>query len=134
MKLRIRGDSIRLRLTRSEVQKIAAGQQVQENTRLLGQRVFQYILEPMPSISEIQASYQDHKIIVQIPAPMASDWAGSEKIELKHHQEIPGESETKLFILIEKDFACLKPRIHETEDESDMFINPNEAFGACNHI
>jgi hypothetical protein len=123
MKLRARGDSIRLRLTQSEVKEIREGRFVQETINFVGGNQLHYALEPSPLVSTLQARFNDQCITVLVPTHMALDWASSDKIEMK----TTGEP----FILVEKDFVCLKSRENESEDESDMFPNPNQAHGKC---
>ena len=56
-------------------------------------------------------------------------WAKSDQISWAAEQAL--ENGNSLAILIEKDFFCLKPRTHQSEDESDLFHNPNEKQGRC---
>ncbi len=131
MKLRIRGDSVRLRLTQSEVNDISAGKAVRESTRFINGSSLHYSLEAQPSLQNIDVQMQDNCLAVRIPTKMASSWASSQDVAIKYQQMIPGEASEKLFVLIEKDFTCLKVRENETEDESDMFANPNSHKGSC---
>ena len=130
MKLRIRGDSIRLRLSQAEVAQIGAGKAVQESTKFLNGSRFDYVMEPSTEAKKIEALMIENKIIVRVPNNEAKTWAVSNEVAMKFQQEIPNDNE-KLFILIEKDFACLKTRENENEDESDLFANPNAHKGSC---
>lgn len=131
MKLRIRGDSVRLRLTQSEVNDIGTGKAVRESTRFIDGSSLHYSLETQPSIRQIEVQMLDNCLAVRLPSKMASSWALSLDVAIKYQQAIPGEPTEKLFVLIEKDFNCLKVRENETEDESDMFANPNTHKGSC---
>ncbi len=131
MKLRIRGDSVRIRLSQKEVKAISEGKAVREKTRFLGTESFEYVFMPTKSIASITAEYKNNSLVVSCPEVIAFDWANSDQVALKHDQAIAGEAETKLFILIEKDFQCLKPRENEKEDESELFANPNAHKGHC---
>ena len=131
MKLRIRGDSIRLRLSQSEVTQVAEGNLIQETTRFMGGAQFFYIFEPTENVQTIKATMTENRMTVQVPLAAAKKWALSNTVEMKFEQAIPNEATEKLFILIEKDFQCLKVRANETEDESDLFINPNVDKGSC---
>jgi hypothetical protein len=129
MKLRVRGNSIRLRLTQSEVKEIRAGRGVQETISFAnGAAKLHYVLEPSTTAQALDARYDNHRITVLVPQQMAYDWASSEKVEMKNE---PSQASENLFILVEKDFVCLKSRTNESEDENDMFPNPNEAHGNC---
>ncbi len=128
MKLRIRDNSIRFRLTRSEVAQLQESYIVEARTCFtfgVNQTLF-YQLEASIEESEIKASFQNNTISVRIPRAEAIAWAKSETIALLAEQ-----ADSKLKILIEKDFACLKPRQNEVEDESDMYPHPNAASGHC---
>ncbi len=131
MKLRIRGDSIRLRLTKAEVAQIGLGKLVKETTHFINGSQFHYIFEPTDTVRNLEAHMIDNTMVVKAPLAVAGSWANSDTVALMHEQTIPGQPTDKLFILIEKDFACLKTRENETEDESDMFANPNAHKGSC---
>lgn len=131
MKLRIRDNSLRLRLTRSEVEKIGQGQSVISSIQL-GDREessLSYCLRYSEQIQAVRVSFEHKLILVEIPKECARVWALGNDVGIYSEQQC-GNNKT-LIILIEKDFFCLKPRSHEQEDESDMFINPNAASGRC---
>ncbi len=111
MKLRIKGDTIRLRLTRSEVDAIADGDVVVETTSL--PQPFSYALEA--SGEAIGAAFERARMTVNIPRAVAVRWASTEEVSLRGR-------EGGVEILVEKDFACLVPR--EGEEDSDAFPNP----------
>jgi hypothetical protein len=120
MKLRIKGNSIRLRLSQSEVEEFNSSGFFEETTRLgtATNDVFYYRLQKS-EVLNIAAKLEDRRILVDIPTEMAGQWALSDQVGMEHYQET-GRSE-QLRILIEKDFQCLKPRAGE--DESDNFPN-----------
>ena len=111
MKIRIKGDTIRLRLTQSEVADVADGQTVAETTSL--PQPFTYALET--SGERIGAAFADGRMTVNVPHPIAAHWAGAEEVSLRGR-------EGAVEILVEKDFACLVPR--DGEDDPDAFPNP----------
>lgn len=111
MKLRIKGDAIRLRLTQSEVAAVANGDAVVETTSL--PQPFTYALET--SGETIGAAFTDGRMTVNIPRTVAARWASTEEVSLRG-----GAGGVE--ILVEKDFACLVPR--EGEGDSDAFPNP----------
>ena len=117
MKLRIKGNTIRLRLTRSEVDAVADGTAVVETTSL--PQPFTYALEPAGEA--IGAAFKGGRMTINLPPGVAARWAGTEEVSLRG-------CEGGVEILIEKDFACLVPR--EGEEESDAFPNPLAAGGA----
>ncbi|MDE0452553.1 MAG: hypothetical protein OXI90_12420 [Gammaproteobacteria bacterium] len=111
MKLRIKGDSIRLRLTQSEVSAVAGGDAVVETTSL--PQPFTYALEA--SGERIGAAFAAGRMTVSIPHAIALRWASTEEVSLRGR-------EGAVEILVEKDFACLVPR--EGEEDPDAFRNP----------
>ncbi len=126
MKLRIRGNTLRLRLTRSEVEEIGAGRTVVELTEFPDGTTLSYRLVPGADLSARQ-SMTGHvfDIAVEIPHNEASAWAASEE----DVSFSPGGAVMvdQLEILIEKDFTCITPR--EGEEELDTYPNPNAAAG-----
>jgi hypothetical protein len=131
MKLRIRGNSIRLRLGKSEVAQLAKDGSVHAAIRFAAAPSVQltYSLLISPTEKEISAQLVDSEIKVTVPEGLARKWANSEEIGLKHEQPI--DREESLAILIEKDFHSLEPK--PDEDQSDSFANPFEGKKHCNH-
>lgn len=122
MKIRMSGDSVRLRLKRGEVDRIATGQSVEEQTQFAGS-VLTYRLE-VRDIGDFSASLEDNKIIVLMPKEKAIDWASTDEVSMYSEQAIADTG--SLSILIEKDFACLAPGDHrDCEDDKDTFPHPD---------
>ena len=123
MKLWIKGNSTRLRLSQSEVDKLAAGRAVSDSIAFgprSGDRL-SYQVMVSDDAAAIVAELADNVITFILPAIIARDWAAGDAVSIEAEQAT-GEEGT-LRILIEKDFACLNPR--RGEDEADMFPNPN---------
>ena len=118
MKLRIKGNSIRLRLSQTEVaQFVETG--VCTDSINFGLSTLVYSLDKG---AETKAVFEDNRVCVFVNETDAHNWAGNEtEVGISHMQPIGDGHE--LYILIEKDFACLTVRPHE--DESDNFPNPN---------
>jgi hypothetical protein len=125
MKLRIRGNSIRFRLTRGEVEQLAASGEVKETVDF-GQSEMTYSLEVAGNHDELRAEFKDGSINVVVPQDRAAAWAVSEQVGIDSSQMTKGGK--KLRILIEKDFECLADR--PGEDDSDAFPNPRAATAA----
>ncbi len=121
MKLRICGDSIRLRLKVSEVSRIAAGESLVEKTRFPGS-VLTYSLE----VSEnggIAADFSNNKLVIRLPKAEVEQWAGSDKVSLASEQSLADAG--TLSLLIEKDFKCLEPGHHrDCTDDDDTYPHP----------
>ena len=120
MKLRIRDNSIRLRLERGEVDILRDNGLVSAKTSFPGGRDFGYIVESSPASVNPGAVLSDNTVTVRLPETSVLAWANSEQVSIVGEQRL-AEGDT-LSILVEKDFACLAPR--DGEDESDMYPHP----------
>jgi len=122
MKLRIRGDSIRLRLKVSEVHRLAAGESIAEETHFPG-AVLTYCLEVSDN-GNFATTFSGNKLVIQLPRADVEEWADSDKVSLVSEQEL--EDSGTLSLLIEKDFKCLEPGHHrDCADDEDTFPHPS---------
>ena len=123
MKLRIKGNSIRLRLLRSEVDRFAAEGRISDEVRF-GINALRYSLLMSDEAESIYSRFENNEITVFIPASAARNWATGEMVGFETVQAIDGGE--GLTILVEKDFVCVdRP---EDPDRADAFPNPN---GVC---
>jgi hypothetical protein len=121
MKLRIRGDSIRLRLKRGEVEQIATGASIVEETHFPN-AVLTFRLD-ISENDDASASFNNGALVVSLPKSRVLDWAGTDEVSLAAEQKLSGED--SLSLLIEKDFSCLEPGHHrDCEDDADTFPHP----------
>jgi len=120
MKIRIKGDSVRLRLTQTDIRNLGQKGYVQELTHF-GNAVFGYRLQRSDEVSELLADFSEGNITVFIPDDFAKILVTTDKVGYDTSQPL-GENKS-LFILVEKDFQCLD---HTLEDQSDMYLNPNK--------
>ena len=121
MKLRIRGNTLRLRLSRSEVDLVGQGKEVEESTSFPGGGKLQYVLRQSPAkTSVVKTNVGDKSCInVIVDQNKAKEWAESEEVGLFGAEPLLLGT---LELLIEKDFACLNPR--EGSEDSDSYPNP----------
>jgi hypothetical protein len=124
MKLRIKGASLRLRLTQSEVRALEEQGVVEEHVPFGAQARLIYRLRRDPTARQIEALFQQGAVEIRIPETVARSWCTSEVVTLSGEQPTP---EGTLRIMVEKDFACLAPR--SDEDESDNFPHPEAQQG-----
>ena len=121
MKLRIKDNSIRLRLTQTEVEQIGNGDQIHNNLNFPGGERVSYLLVGS-AVENPEIDYKDNRISISVPTEILTIWANSNEVSLLYELSLDHDNVLKL--LIEKDFACLTPR--EDEDESDLFSHPEQ--------
>ena len=121
MKIRIKGNSIRIRLTKSEVDYFGTTSYLEEKTEF-GDSELRYALQTKTGIDEITANFEGNTITVNIPESIKKDWVETDKVGLENKMDIGMGKQ--LFLLIEKDFVCLDNTL---EDQSDNYPNPNAA-------
>jgi hypothetical protein len=124
VKLRIRGDSLRLRLSQAEIARLCEAGEVGDRIRF-GDRSLDYVLVSA-DIEAPRASFDGDRIEVAVPHTVAQSWARSDRVGIEAEQALEGGT---LRLLIEKDFKCLAPRAGE--DDSDAFPNPGTESGAA---
>jgi hypothetical protein len=118
MKLRIKGNAIRLRLSQSEVDELVDSHVIYEMVNFgKNNLVYQLNLTDDMTMSVI---YADDCISINVPKVISFKWAKSDQVGFE--EMIAIDERNSLSILIEKDFKCLTDR--PNEDESDLFANP----------
>ncbi|MDE2126487.1 MAG: hypothetical protein KGJ62_07850 [Armatimonadetes bacterium] len=117
MKLRVRGDSIRMRLTRTEVERLTTAGEVHDAVHFdSGSAVMAYAIQTCANVAVAWAEFTDGTLRVIADRETIRLWASSDEVALQWNGTLPA-------ILIEKDFACLQPRVDE--DRADLFPNPH---------
>ncbi len=127
VKLRIRDNSVRLRLMRGEVDTLHDKGIVEAGISFPGGRALRYLVESSPAIVNPAAFFSENEIIVRLPEATVLAWATTEQVSIEGEQVL--DDGAKLSILIEKDFVCLTGR--DEEDESDMYPHPEADSGTC---
>jgi len=125
MKLRIKGNSIRLRLGQSGVRQLDSEGVVAEFTDFgdFNQQRFGYALHAIFDDPTISARFADGRVIVRVPAGAIRQWAQTEQIAIHAVQRTTDGSELR--ILIEKDFECIDASADEPQE--DAFPHPDVA-------
>ncbi len=123
MKLRIKDDTLRLRLTVTEVASIADGGQVMAQMALPDRQKFVYQLLAGDVAG---ADLSQQALTVSFPRAALCEWASSDDVSLSASCDTGDGS---LLILVEKDFACLTPR--EGNDDADTFEHPRAGSESC---
>jgi hypothetical protein len=121
MKLRIHGNSLRLRLNRSDVEQFRTSGICVESLRFDSDSHLTYALETSSRLTVMEVQYVQDSIRVRLPVDMAEEWAGSDRISLS----LSRTSDKGPSLLIEKDFQCLHREERNPGDDADAFANPD---------
>ncbi|NNJ88651.1 MAG: hypothetical protein HKP53_04565 [Eudoraea sp.] len=117
MKIRIKGNSIRFRLTKTEVATLCEKGYVEETT-YLDPHPFRYAVQ-RKNIASLEASFKDNTMVLSISNHKLQGWEKNEIVGFE--TTIPIDANNNLDLLLEKDFVCLDERL---EDQSDNYPNP----------
>lgn len=118
MKVRIKGDSIRFRLTQTEVKTLSENGKIFESTNF-GMEQFTYGVVLDESITHLKATFSKGCITLTMPKLEGTAWYENDIITFDHTLKTSQGNE--LYLLLEKDFTCLDNTI---EDQSDNYPNP----------
>ena len=120
MKVRIRSNSLRFRLTRTEVKTWASTGQLSESISLGAdaQATLTYGLALSPETSW-NVRFHEGRLEVSVPEAAVRPWAQTDQVGLEH------SFSWGLRVAVEKDFHCLENR--PGEDDSDAFDHPRAA-------
>lgn len=118
MKLRINGNSLRLRLTRKELAGLIEVGNLENDIRLGPgvEQVLVYRLELSGARKSPGIDFEAGRIVIFLPEGQAGHWADSDQVGI-YIEEAWG-----LKLLLEKDFKCLEQR--PGEDDADAFDRP----------
>ncbi|MEG9437370.1 hypothetical protein JAO29_14530 [Edaphobacter sp. HDX4] len=122
MKLRIKGNSLRLRVSRSELASFLRGERVEDTVHFAttpGARLT-YALECASLPVPVKVRYEAQSVTIQLSEVQASVWGEETEVGVYTSVEIGGGC--SLEIIVEKDFACLD---RSDEDNTDTFANPH---------
>jgi hypothetical protein len=121
MKLRIKGNSLRLRVSRSELAQFQAGGRIEETIRFTAapEATLTYALESALRSSPVSVRYGSREVTVILSQDRARIWGAEDEVGVYTTLDMgPAGS---LEVVVEKDFACLD---RSDEDNSDTFANP----------
>ncbi len=121
MKIRIKDNFIRYRLTQSEVHALAAIGHLEAETRFgpADDQVLRYAIATKEDIEDLQADFNQNRITLYLPTLAAKNWPAEDRVGFEH--ALPVAPGSTLFLLLEKDFVCLDD---VAEDQSDNYPNP----------
>jgi hypothetical protein len=118
MKIRIKGNSVRYRLTKTEVETFCKTGYVEENTQFPDSK-FTYAVKAKEGIEHLEAAFTEGSITLFVPKKESSNWVHSNRVGFQHN--LFSDDDRALSLLLEKDFTCMDNTI---EDQSDNYPNP----------
>ncbi|MBW4889974.1 hypothetical protein KXQ82_09615 [Mucilaginibacter sp. HMF5004] len=112
MKIRIKGNSIRYRLTKTDVNTLSETGYIEEHTDF-GAQTLVYALQSKKS-GGMAAMLENQEITLYISDEMVTELTTTDRVGFDYH-------DGPLYLLVEKDFTCLD---NVAEDQSDNYPNP----------
>lgn len=116
MKLRVRGSTLRLRLTKPEVDALVTKGLVEEFAEFPANARLRYAVAVEGA--KVSASFDSSGVVIRIPRAEADRWRDSDEVGIEG-------TDGPTRILVEKDWACVQPR--SDEDPAVMYENPRLA-------
>ena len=101
MKLRIHGNSLRLRLNGSEIQQLRNMGLCSHTLQFGPGSQLTYTLETSSELKEMDAQYRQDCIRILLPLDLAREWTESDRISLSLNR-----TDGRPSLLIEKDLPC----------------------------
>jgi hypothetical protein len=122
MKLRIKGNSLRLRVSRSELARFQAEGRIEETIHFTAapEATLTYALESALKPSPMTVRYGSREVTVILSEDRARIWEAQSEIGV--YTTLDMGSAGSLEVAVEKDFACLD---RSDEDNCDTFANPH---------
>jgi hypothetical protein len=122
MKIRIKDNSIRFRLSNTDLKRLRKKGKVVSTCSFGSTQVFKYsVVSNKKGNSEfLCVDLKKNHIKIELAASDVKEWI---KTDLEGFDaKMDNGTKEGLYVLIEKDWQCLTPR---EEDEADLFPNPN---------
>jgi hypothetical protein len=122
MKLRIKGNSLRLRVSRSELARFRHGERVEETIHFSAapNAHLTYALQSASQSVPVRVQYEPQNVTIFVSEEQAGLW--EKETEVGVYTSIDLGEAGSLEVIIEKDFACLDRR---DEENADSFANPH---------
>lgn len=112
MKIRIKGNTLRYRITKSEVERLGSEGVLIEKVEFAGKTLI-YAIETTND-QKLSTDFVDDKIILFMPKAMVEELINTDRVGFENKSG-------PVSILIEKDFVCID---RSEEDQSDNYPNP----------
>lgn len=113
MKIRIKGNSIRYRLTQTDLKYFEKAEMLTEHIDFGDQKLI-YAIEKSHTEQNLKVNFEHNTITLYVPEKIAAEWFSTSRTGFS-------AQDGHVHILLEKDFQCLD---NVEEDQSDNFPNP----------
>lgn len=120
MKIRIKGNTLRLRLSTKEWHSFQSHGKVEDCIEFGPHQKIIYTLRIADNTQSMEACFNNPFIMVLVPRVTAISWIEKDSVGIRGAMPLPDGN--SLQILVEKDFQCLQPR---QEDETALFSHPH---------
>lgn len=118
MKIRIKGNTIRYRLTKTEVNTLSKIGYY-ENSTDFGDQRFIYAVKAIDDVQELDVDFKNNVITLYLNKAKSLTWPENKKVGFSN--VIKTKNGTEISLLLEKDFVCMDETV---EDQSDNYPNP----------
>lgn len=112
MKIRIKGNSLRYRLTKTDISTLALDGSIYEQTDFIGKPLVYALMTTNSGV--MTAEFINNTITLYLPKTMVDELVDTQKVGFS-------DKNGSLMLLVEKDFICLDKVM---EDQSDNYPNP----------
>jgi hypothetical protein len=121
MKIRIQGNSLRIRVGRSELAHFLHDGRIEDTVQFTPapEARLTYALEVSPGNTQTQVRYSPQEVAVILAPRQVVQW--SQETEVGVYTQVPIGTGDSLEVIVEKDFACLD---RSDEGNKDTFANP----------
>jgi hypothetical protein len=113
MKIRIKSNSLRYRLTRTDIARLAEVGYLEDKVKFAEQTLM-YAAKIVDNDEPLTASFKNDTITLFMPKSMITELIDTDRVGFE-------SNDGPLNLLVEKDFTCLE---NVAEDQSDNYPNP----------
>jgi hypothetical protein len=123
MKLRLKGNSIRVRLDRRDIERLIDKGRVADAVRFGPGLAFSYAVEAgLAPRGRPTAHFAVGCLTIRIDPDDADEWLAGDRVGFDHQQPVDGGV---IRVLLEKDFACIDRPAGDEADDAYAFPNPS---------
>ena len=119
MKLRIHANSLRLRLTQTDVARLRSYGRVDAEICFAPGRTLFYSIERAEDAAKVSAAFEQDAVRIVVSTDLATRWTDSDEVAIEARQAVGPDLD--LHLLIEKDFHCFH---RSAEQDPDAYPNP----------